>query len=186
MMLCTSDRVAGFERERWLERRQNDLRTIQQLSFVEPPANLRDWFSDTTIGEWIEQELGKLDWQHPTVAGYLNEHPHQQLRPMLSILAFALLGLVFGSDEIARECRTECGFHKLTDGSAPFPHELWTVRRKYRGVLEQVMTGVLAKAICNRFGLAATILPAELHEDLREHAAERLEIARHVDTCSSW
>jgi hypothetical protein len=32
---------------------------------VEGPANLRDWFSDSTIRFWIERRLDHLIWQNP-------------------------------------------------------------------------------------------------------------------------
>lgn len=178
MNLCTNRQKPGFSRNESVPQPAQEALT---LSFAEPPANLREWFSDPTICLWVHQQVQRVHW---TDLGVPSRLASADARGLLAVLAFALVGLIFGSDEIAHACRSDATFQRLAGGAAFFPHEVWSARRKYRAQLEQVLTGVLTEAIRSRFGLASSSLPAELQEDLRWHAAERLEIARHIDTCT--
>ncbi len=149
---------------------------------VELPTNLRNWFCDATLVAWTVDEINNLNWDHPEVRQYLEAHLEHDPAGLLAVLAFAYVSQVFGSDEIAHACRSDPVFHGLCNGRPPFPRELWSFRRRNRAVLERILVSVFTQAVMRKFGLASVVLPIELEQDLREHAAERLDLARHMDT----
>ncbi len=100
---------------------------------------------------------------------------------MQCVLAFAYARQIFDSEGIARACRTEPMLQRLCRGSVPFAAELRSFRRTNRLVLEEILTGVFMRAVSERFDLAEGLLPTELKGDLQKLAAERLNIARHMD-----
>ncbi len=146
------------------------------------PANLREWFCDSLIAFWIEQELNNVRRQPTESLVSPAQAIDGEAAGMLSVLVFGYAGLIFGSDEIACACRSDPSFRRLGHDRVPFPAELRSLRRRYRNVLERILTGVFIQAIKRKFGLVSPLLPIELEDDLRQHAAERLDLARHMDT----
>lgn len=146
---------------------------------LELPANLRMWFCDSVIACWIELELKNLG--DADCASSCSDS-WGEVADMLSVLVFGYAGLVFGSDDIAAACRSDPAFRRLCHEHSPFPGELRNCRRRHRSLLERILTGVFIQAIKRKFGLSSALLPIELEEDLRQHAAERLDFARHMDT----
>ncbi len=149
---------------------------------LELPANLRMWFCDAVIACWIEQELNSLEEDRPASRGSLWPDPDSDATRMLSVLVFGYASLVFGSDEIAAACRSDPAFRRLGHDQTFFPDELRSFRRHHRPILELVLAGVFIRAITRKFGLTSALLPIELEQDLRQHASERLDLARHMDT----
>jgi len=150
------------------------------------PTNLRDWFSDATLAWWIQQEVKKLKEEQPEPSLYLHGHSDSDRGTMLSILALAFADQLFESDDIARACRSEPVFRRLCQGRPPFSHEVSRFRRQNRPALEQILSGLFTQAVLLKFGLDPERLPMELQEDLHDHAAERLDLARHMDTGQNW
>ncbi len=139
------------------------------------PTDLRLWACVPTILAWIEQEI----YANTPGSSLSDRCGHNT--GLLRVLTFGYATQVFASEEIAGECRTNSLFQRLCGGGAPFGHELRTFRRRNRILLERVLRGVLMRAILHKFGLVAASVPAELEEDLQQHARERLNIARHLD-----
>ena len=149
---------------------------------VELPANLRLWFCDSTVICWIRQELEKQGGAQRQPGRAQRQSADDDATNLLSVLAFGYASLVFASDEIANACRCDPAFWQLCHGHAPFAHELRSFRRHNRRFIESLLTVIFARAITHKFGLMSALLPAELQEDLRRHASERLDLARHMDT----
>ena len=145
--------------------------------------NLSEWVCAGTLLGWIEQEIQKLDWSHPMVLDHLRQHPQYRPKAMLRVLSYAYATGVFCSEEIARICQFEAVFNLLCEGRAPFPDELSLFRRRNRKVLERILSQVLYQASEDlhradrqgeRTGLRQKCMAGE--------AAERLNIARHLDS----
>jgi hypothetical protein len=149
---------------------------------AELPTDLRNWFSDATLAAWIEEEVSKLSADRARPCGHSQKQVDSDCATILSLLALALASQVYGSIDIARACASEPMFRRLCQGRPPFPHELCRLRRQNRPVLERILTGLFSRAILRKFGLDSALLPGELQEDLRKHATERLDLARHVDS----
>ncbi len=100
---------------------------------------------------------------------------------MLCVLAYAYARQIYDPDGIVRACRTDEVLQPLCRGVAPFAIEVQWFRRRNRAVLETVLAGAFMRAVRHRFDLDGAVLPAELSEDLRKLAIDRLNIARHMD-----
>ena len=181
MELCVDQHVSNPERWTGFSDEQPQESDLWGTSSLDLPANLRTWFSDSTLLWWIRQELEHLGAAQPRLQEHLQADTKESPSGMLGILALAFASQIFASDDIAEACRSDRAFQRLCNGRPPFAHELCDYRRRYRPTLERILTGVFTQAIMNRFGLASALLPLELQEDLRAHAAERLDLARHMD-----
>ncbi len=98
------------------------------------------------------------------------------------VLAYAYARQVYDSEEIVRACRTDPVLQPLCRrGGAPFAGEVQWFRRRNRAVLERVLTGVFLRAVRDRFDPGGVAVRAELEQDLRRVAVDRLNTARHMD-----
>lgn len=97
------------------------------------------------------------------------------------VLGFALASQIFGSEDVARACRVDAVVKGLCEERAPFAHEVMRFRRKNRPLLERLLTEIFTRAVVHHFGLDPVVLPPELKQDLRQHAKERLDLARLMD-----
>ncbi len=154
--------------------------TPLEISAV-PPTDLRDWFSASTLLGWVEREVERLTSEPGPRFASNDTQSEDERAAMLTILTLALASRLFASDDIARACRSEPIFRRVCRGNPPFPHELSRFRRQNRQSLERIVAGVFSRAIQRRFDLEEASPPAELQEDLRQYAAERLDLARHMD-----
>lgn len=146
------------------------------------PPDLRQLASPDKLRAWVEAETEKLNWGHPLVLEYLHQHPAYRPRNLLVVLALAYASQLFSTEEVIRACRTQPVFWLSCEGVIPFVHELRRFRRKNRALLERVLAGVFLHAVCQRFDLVPDMLPPGLETDLRARAAERLDLARDLDS----
>ncbi len=146
------------------------------------PTDLRNTLCDATLLCWIEQEISKLNWDHPQVRNYLQQHPEQDPARLLAVLAFAFVSQIFGSDEVARACRSDPVFSRLCSGHAPFAQELCSFRRKNRAVLVRILARVFTRALMRELGQTSGRLSISMERAIHELAVERLDLARHMDT----
>jgi len=144
---------------------------VQRSGAFDLPLDLGQWIAPATLRGWIEEET-----REPQAAGQ-----SEGAEWLLVLLTFAYAQRMFGSTEIARTCRTNGAFSGICDGQMPVAEELWRFRRKNRPLLQQVLAGVFRRAICERFQIEASMVTPELEADLRCHALERLDLARHID-----
>jgi transposase len=117
------------------------------------------------------------------VLDHLRQHPQYRPKAMLRVLSYAYATGVFCSEEIARKCQFEAVFKLLCEGQPSFPDELSLFRRRNRKVLERILSQALLQASEDqdspdrqreRTGIR--------HNCLAGQAAERLNIARHLDS----
>jgi len=145
------------------------------------PADLSEWVNRGLIWTWIEQAMLKMDWDNPLFAKCPQRCPECRHRVMACLLSFAYATGLFGSQEIAEAARSDGMLRAICDGQPPFAREVRTFRRRNRAVLERVLAGVFRQAVIIRLNLDANPLLPEVEPILRDHAAERLEIARQTD-----
>jgi hypothetical protein len=118
----------------------------------------------------------------PQFGEHTPHHPDQQFRVMLRLLVFAYATRLFSSEDIVMACRVDPTVRTLCGGYIPFAQELRTFRRRHRALLERVLAGVFLRAVTNRLNLHSYPLSDDIELDAQNHAAERLEIARQMDT----
>jgi hypothetical protein len=145
------------------------------------PTDLSEWVSPGLITTWIEQEIRKMDWDNPLWMKCLQRCPECRHRAMVCLLSFAYATGLFSSQEIAEAAWSEAMLRAICNGQPPSAREVRTFRRQNRSAIECVLAGVLRQAIIRQFALHANPLLSEIEPVLRDHAAERIEIARQMD-----
>jgi hypothetical protein len=142
---------------------------------LRPPLDLRQWIDPWTLAGWTEKEVEKLRDESWPIG------PGNSFRRTARLLVFAYASRVFDSEEVVRKCHVDPVFRVLCDGEPPIARELWSFRRNNRMLLQDLLSRVLLYSVRERFGLDATVPQPGLEQDLRQHATERLNIARHMD-----
>ena len=145
------------------------------------PLDLRDWANPWQIRTWIEREMNDLDWNSPHLLKIPWRRAMYETNVMVCLLSFAYATLRFSSQEIAEASRSDLTFRAICGGRAPLAHEVRTFRRYGRAVLEHVLAGVFKQALTSRLHIDLNLFSSEIEPDLRDHAANRLDIARQMD-----
>jgi|SRR5437899_6884590 len=152
-------------------------------AFSKPTAlNLRQWVDDQTLLSWIEAEIERFV-PLSLGEGFISPDAADRFRKMMTLLCFAYSGGLTRSAEIVEALRTEIDFRFVTPGLRPFAEELRTFRRRYRAVLEVVLTRLFMRAATFNRQFAKEAVPRELENQFENRARNLLNLARHLDAC---
>jgi len=100
---------------------------------------------------------------------------------LFCLLGFSYSTGVFGSQEIVRNCYTDNWLRNCPGHTIPFRNELVSFRRRHRASLEEILVRVFSRALAGADRKLAG--SSELTQSLIEEAKERLDFARHLDSC---
>jgi hypothetical protein len=146
------------------------------------PADLREWIAPSMILAWVEEEVASLNWDHPQVAEHLRLHRDDNPRTWLVLLAYSYATGTLLHDQIIRACRLVPEYRCACGGQVPFTHELRFFRRTNRRLIEYVLAGVFLRALQTVSHSAASMPLVDLTPKLRSTAADRINLARHMDS----
>ncbi len=139
---------------------------------VKFPLDICEWVAPETLRSWLEEDL-----PHLSGAGGLTSL-HKRL---LAILAFAYARGIFASAEILALCESDPFFSSLQQGVDFSLGDMLDVRHADRGSLVSLTVRLLARAVGERFGVAAAALEPGLKKRLQENAVERVDNAIILD-----
>jgi len=142
-------------------------------------TDLSEWVPAADLNAWIELEIAGLNGDVPQVVG---PPPPDSPKMLIALLSFAYATRIFSCEEVAARCCSDTTFRQICRGSFPAAQELSSFRRQNRPLLQRILARVLLRAVRHRFDLDADRLSPELEQDLWNHAARRLDVARHLDT----
>jgi hypothetical protein len=151
---------------------------------LEIPFDLSEWVDRCELLAWVEEEVGKLDWDNAELVAELRKDPEFRPRMLLTLLTYGHLTQVFSSDELEERCYRDPVFVSICEAKQPAARELGRFRRENRGLIKILIAPILLRAVCKRFGLGDGLLPAGLKKFVVDNAVERLDLARHMD-CQS-
>jgi len=144
------------------------------------PWDLTEWVDQTSLHQWITEEVETLDWNNPEVVATLRTHPTYQPKMMLCLLTYAYATAVFESNEIVRRCYSEESFQLISEGHPPETgNVVRSFRRENRGLLKWCLVQLLKRAVRAKVG--DVLLPAGLKRQILDAAVMRLNSARHMD-----
>lgn len=150
------------------------------------PRDLRERLEPGKLMAWVQQAVQELNWENPAVVAWLQRFPEDRPRLMLTLLSYAYLTRVEGSESVAYNCRTDRPLQALCQGSPPFADELTTFRRKNRRLLQFVMARVLERVLLERFEVPPRFTEASAVAGQAEQlASDRLDLARLMDDCDA-
>jgi hypothetical protein len=158
-----------------------EMQTSEPQERLVLPWDLTEWVEKKQLLQWVEEEIGSLDWSSPALVEYLQAHPEYQPKAMLCLLTYAYATGVYESDEIVRNCYENEAFRALAQGRAPTTNAIGRFRRDNRGLLKWALEQLLKRALRLKYSLGDTLLPAGLRRYLMDLAVERLNVARQMD-----
>jgi hypothetical protein len=148
----------------------------------EGPFDLRQYVELPILLSWIEAEIERFvplslrqSFKGPAAAA--------RFRDMLKLLCFAYGAGVIRSAEIAEASRQEAEFRLASGDFRPFPDELKAFRRRYRAILEVVLTRLFVRAGSWNSAFARNFRCSEFTSQCARNARDLLNVARHLDSC---
>jgi Transposase domain (DUF772) len=145
------------------------------------PWDLTEWVEKKQLLQWADEEIGGLDWSSLELAEHLKAHPEYRPKSMLCLLTYAYATGVYESDEIVRNCYEDEAFRTFARDWIPTAHAIARFRRDNRGLLKWALEQLLKRALRSKYSLGDMLLPPGLRRHLMDLAAERLNMARHMD-----
>jgi len=161
-----------------------EMQTTEAGEKLHFPWDLSEWVEKRQLLQWVEEEVGSLDWSNPELLEYLKSYPNYRPRTMLSLLVYAYATGAYESEEIVRSCYEDAALRSLCQGSVPTPNVIGRFRRENRGLLKWALEQLLKRALRSKYSLGDTLLPAGLRRHVMDLAIERLNMARHMDRAS--
>src|SRR5258705_6298681 len=119
------------------------------------PLNLRSWIELPILLSWIDAEVEHFVALRPAgpLAGPMAA---QRFRKMLQVLCFAYATGLGRSAEILDACRRDPELRLVAGDFLPFVEELRSFRRRYRALLEGILTRVYLPAAASDAGASPT------------------------------
>ena len=147
------------------------------------PLDLSEWVLASELRNWIMSNVATLDWTNAALLDFLKTHPDFEPKALLNTMTFAYSVGVFGAEEIARHCSTSAEFRAVRPKLPPLVSDLRQFRKENRGLLKWTVANVITEALKSQFveGNSINNIPAGLRRYVIDNAAERLDIARHLD-----
>ena len=156
--------------------------TAGQQGLVHLPWDLTEWVDHSALRAWVEEEVGRLNWDNPELVSLLKAQPVYHPRMMLTLLCYAYLTSVFESEDVLSACYADPVLHGIC-GRLPIPRAaaIGRFRRDNRGLLRWLLQQVISRAVQRRFDMAGVAIPAGVKRLIHTNATERLELSRHMD-----
>jgi hypothetical protein len=172
--------TAGLEQERkQLSPEKGGMRSFPADGLV---PNLCQWVDSSSLLMWIEAEVERFIPFSRYLPPVESDHA-ERLRKMLHLLCLAYCTGRAASVEIIEACRREPEFRMVTRNVVPFPDELKTFRRRYRALLEELLTRLFLRAAVSRSGFPEGDTNLSLETYVARQAKNVLDLARHLDSC---
>jgi len=131
--------------------------------------------------DWLEAEIGVLNWDHSELQAYLKRHPEFRPRALLCIMAWSYATGVFESGEVVAACDTEPALKRACGDCRPTEEALERFRKWNRGLIRWSLHQLYRRAFRVKFNLGTTWFPPGLNRQLAEAARTRMDIARQMD-----
>lgn len=147
--------------------------------------NLQQWIDRRTLLSWIRLEIERFV---PLSLGQAFMAPNavDRFRKMLTLLSLAYSTGMTRSAEIGEACHRNAEYSAIAGDFCPFADELRSFRRRYRAVLEVVLTRLFMRAAALNAQFAREAVPRELESQFESRAKEVLNRARHLDAVDDW
>jgi hypothetical protein len=131
---------------------------------------------------WVEAELERFV---PAIAARpsVTSEAVERFRDLFNLVCFAYALGITRSTEIVEACTREREFRMLAATFRPFADELKSFRRRYRPIIEAVLTRIFLRAALWHGEFDRDIAAAKLEEQCANIARGLLNLARHLDSC---
>ena len=145
------------------------------------PLDLGEWVDREVLLAWVREEIETLDWGNPELERYLAAHPDYRPKALLTLMSYAYATGVLESEEMVSALRSNPDFKDLRPDPWLAAKDIERFRRENRALLKWGLVRVLTRALQSQCQLTDLRSLAGVRATLAESAAERLDMARHMD-----
>lgn len=145
------------------------------------PWDVSQWIDKATLLKHLEEDIDSLDWKNTELLKFLKANPNFHPRFLLVLMGFAYALGRCESEEISELCYQDALITGRVVGQPPSPAAITRFRRDHRGLLRWLVTQAFKHAMRNHYGLGESPIPPGLMRLLREAAAARIDVGRHLD-----
>ena len=144
------------------------------------PWDLTEWAEKDVLRRWVADEVSTFDWQHPSLATYIQKHSRFRPRELLCLCGYAYATAVFDSEDILHQWHADPVLRQTLAAHSFTTRDITAFRKHNSGLIRWVLTQVLKRAVRDRYEVEG-LIPAGLRRLLEQNAAARVELARHMD-----
>lgn len=145
------------------------------------PWDISQWIDKETLIQRLEQDVDSLNWNKPELVEFLKANPNFRPRFLLILMCYAYALGHCESEEICELCYQDELVRSRAKNEVPSPGAITRFRRDHRGLLRWLLTQGFQHALRQRYDLGNAAIPPGLTRRLREAAAVRIDVGRHMD-----
>jgi len=145
------------------------------------PWDISQWTDKATLLKRLEADVASLEWINPELVQFLKENPNFHPHFLLTLMSYAYALGVCESEEISELCYRDELIKAKVIARPPSPAALTRFRRDNRGLLRWLVTQAFKHALRHHHDLGDATIPPGLMRLLREAAATRIDVGRHLD-----
>lgn len=145
------------------------------------PWDISQWTDKATLLKRLEEDVDSLDWTNPELMLFLKANPNFHPRFLLILMSYAYSLGICESEEISELCYRDELIKARAINKVPSPAAITRFRREQRGLLRWLVAQSFKHALRNHYELGDATIPPGLTRLLREAAAVRIDVGRHLD-----
>lgn len=165
----------------WREHMSGATTTADRASKFKVPWDVSEWIDRAALIQKLEQDVDSLNWSNPELIAFLSANPNFHPRFLLVLMSYAYAVGLCESEEISELCHRDELIKSRVAGQAPSPAAITRFRRDHRGLLRWLVAQGFKHALRNHHQLGGAAIPPGLARLLRQAAADRIDVGRHLD-----
>lgn len=155
--------------------------SVERAPKFKVPWDLSQWIPKPDLIEKLEKDVDGLNWSNPELVAFLTANPNFHPRFLLILMSYGYATGFCESEEIADLCYRDELIAARVPKQAPSAAAISRFRRDHRGLLRWLLAQGFSHALRNHYELGETPIPPGLTRLLREAAASRIDVGRHLD-----
>lgn len=156
-------------------------KTAERASKFKVPWDVSEWIDRAALIQKLEQDVDSLNWSNPELVAFLKDNPNFHPRFLLVLMSYAYATGFCESEEISDLCYHDTLIQARLPRQVPSPAAISRFRRDHRGLLRWLLAQAFRHGLRSHYELGETPIPPGLTRLLRESAASRIDVGRHLD-----
>ena len=156
-------------------------RTAGRADKFKVPWDITEWLDRPGVLARIIEDIDSLDWANSELNRFLQANPNFQPRLLLILISYAYSTGTCESEEVRELWFRDELIRGKVAGQPPGPAAITRFRREHRGLLKWIITQAFKHALRKHSELGDATIPPGLMRALRDAAAARIDVSRHLD-----
>lgn len=158
-----------------------ETKTTERTSKFKVPWDVSQWIDKSSLIQKLEQDVDSLNWGNPELLAFLKENPKFHPRFLLVLMSYGYATGSCESEDISELCYRDELIRGRVVGQPPSAAAITRFRRDHRGLLRWLLAQGFRHALRSQYELGDATIPPGLNRLLREAAADRIDVGRHLD-----